>query len=33
VIGVINFDTNGIDSYLFSIKKRVAVVSEVVDRL
>ena len=33
VIGVINIDTNGIDSYLFSIKKRVAVVSEVVDRL
>ncbi len=33
VIGVINIDTNGIDSYLFSIKKRIGTVSEVVDRL
>ena len=33
VIGVINIDTNTIDSYLFSIKKRFAFISVVVDRL
>ena len=33
VIGVINIDTNSIDSYLFSIRKRIGTVSEVADRL
>lgn len=33
VIGVINIDTNSIDSYLFSIRKRIGTISEVVDRL
>jgi len=33
VVGVINIDTNSIDSYLFSIRKRIGTISEVVDRL
>ena len=33
VIGVINIDTNGIDTYLFSIKKRIGTISEVIDRV
>ena len=33
VIGVINIDTNSIDSYLFPIRKRIGTISEVVERL
>lgn len=33
VIGVINIDTNGVDSYLFSFRKRIGTISEIVDRL
>ncbi len=33
VIGVINIDTNGVDTYLFSIKKRIGTISDVLDRV